>query len=109
MSLNGWRGKVAVAVISLVSLLLILQAGAEVEAAGSAVPVDVVPLRHLLGLVHQVYPGRVLGVELEQEEEGIGAGVWIYEVKMLTRRGRVYELKYDARTLELLGAEGVPD
>lgn len=109
MSLNECRGKVAVAVISLVSLLMMPRAGAEEEVPGSTVPVDVVPLRHLLGLVHQAYPGRILEVELEQEEEGVAAGVWIYEVKMLTRRGRVYELKYDARTLELLRAEGIAD
>lgn len=70
-------------------------------------PGEVVPLRNLLALVYERHPGRILEVELEQEEYGEKA-LWIYEVKMLTRRGRVYELEYDATTLELLDTEGYP-
>jgi uncharacterized membrane protein YkoI len=55
----------------------------------------------LLALVQKKYPGQILEVELEQEEYG-DKDIWIYEIKMLTRRGRVIELEYDAATLELL-------
>ena len=67
--------------------------------------VDVVPLRDLLAVIHKKHPGRVLDVELEQEEYG-DTEIWVYEIKMFTRRGRVYELEYDAVTLRLLNVEG---
>ena len=69
-------------------------------------PGEVAPLRELLALVQKKYPGQILEVELEQEEYG-DKDIWIYEVKMLTRRGRVFELEYDAATLELLATEGL--
>ena len=67
--------------------------------------VEVVPLRDLLAVIHEKHPGRVLDVELEQEEYG-DREIWVYEVKMFTRRGRVYELEYDAVTLKLLNVKG---
>ena len=67
--------------------------------------VEVVPLRDLLAVIHKKHPGRVLDVELEQEEYG-DTEIWVYEIKMFTRRGRVYELEYDAVTLRLLNVEG---
>lgn len=66
---------------------------------------EVVPLRDLLAVIHEKHPGRVLDVELEQEEYG-DTEIWIYEVKMFTRRGKVYELEYDAVTLKLLNVKG---
>ena len=67
--------------------------------------VEVVPLRDLLAVIHEKHPGRVLDVELEQEEYG-DTEIWVYEIKMFTRRGRVYELEYDAVTLKLLNVKG---
>ena len=67
--------------------------------------VEVVPLRDLLAVIHEKHPGRVLGVELDQEEYG-DREIWVYEVKMFTRRGKVYELEYDAVTLKLLNVKG---
>jgi len=67
--------------------------------------VEVVPLRDLLAVIHEKHPGRVLDVELEQEEYG-DTETWVYEIKMFTRRGRVYELEYDAVTLKLLNVKG---
>ena len=67
--------------------------------------VEVVPLRNLLAVIHEKHPGRVLDVELEQEEYGDRV-IWVYEVKMFTRRGKVYELEYDAVTLKLLNVKG---
>ena len=44
---------------------------------------------------------------MELEQEGYGdREIWVYEVKMFTRRGKVYELEYDAVTLKLLNVEG---
>ena len=66
------------------------------------------PLRSLLAQVHEAYPGQVLEVELEREEYGKG-DVWVYEVKLLTEKGSVLKLEYDAINLELLKLKGRPD
>ena len=66
---------------------------------------EVVPLRELLAQVHEAYPGRVLEVELEREEYGRGE-IWVYEVKLLTVRGSVLKLEYDAVDLKLLKLKG---
>jgi uncharacterized membrane protein YkoI len=68
----------------------------------------VAPLRNLLAQVHAAYPGQVLEVELEWEKNGRNE-LWIYEVKLLTQRGSVLKLEYDAVSLELLGLEGKAD
>lgn len=65
----------------------------------------VVPLRSLLDRVTETFPGHILEVELEREDHG-GKAPWIYEVKLLTDRGRVLKLEYDASTLELLKMKG---
>lgn len=66
------------------------------------------PLRSLLAQVHEVYPGQVLEVELEREDYGKG-DVWVYEVKLLTEKGSVLKLDYDAINLELLKLKGRPE
>ena len=68
----------------------------------------VAPMRSLLARVHTAYPGQVLEVELEREEYG-NEGVWVYEVKLLTNRGNVLKLEYDAVDLELLKMKGRPE
>ena len=65
----------------------------------------VAPLRVLLAQVQEAYPGRVLEVELEREGYGQGE-IWIYEIKLLTDRGSVLKLEYDAVNLELLKIKG---
>lgn len=62
------------------------------------------PVRELLERVAGEFPGSVLKIELEDEDDG---GItWVYEVKLLTPRGDVLELEYDAGSLELLEVEG---
>ncbi len=68
----------------------------------------VAPLRSLLEQVHEAYPGQVLEVELEREEYGKG-DVWVYEIKLLTKKGSVLKLEYDAINLELLKIKGRPE
>jgi len=65
----------------------------------------VAPLRSLLARVHEAYPGQVLEVELEREDYGKG-DVWVYELKLLTEKGSVLKLEYDAVNLELLKFKG---
>jgi len=68
----------------------------------------VAPLRSLLEQVHEAYPGQVLEVELEREEYG-KEDIWVYEVKLLTKKGSVLKLEYDAIHLELLKIKGRPE
>ena len=68
------------------------------------VPDEVASLRDLLAVVDKTHQGRVLEVEMEREDIG-GKEIWVYEVKLLTRKGMVHELEYNAITLELLKTE----
>lgn len=84
------------------------RAAADQEQAIVVAPEKVAPLRSLLEQLSGSYPGRVLEVELEREEHG-REDIWVYEVKLLTNRGRVLKLEYDAVSLELLEMEGKPE
>lgn len=68
-------------------------------AAGSIAPVQL-----LLARVREDFTGRVLKLELEEED-----GQWIYEVKWLTPVGTVLKLYYDASDLALLEVKGRHD
>ena len=65
---------------------------------------EVASLRDLIAAVDKTHQGRILEVEIEREDVG-GKEIWVYEVKLLTRKGKVYELEYNAITLELLKTE----
>ena len=90
-------------------LALLAVAGAAVPAIADdesehlPAPADVVPLDRLLQAVSARFPGRVLKVELEYEDDVPG---WIYELKLLTPEGYVLNLHYDARSLELHEMQG---
>lgn len=55
---------------------------------------DILPLRRILEIVHARVPGDVIEVELEHSHHH----GWEYEVKVLTDKGRVREVKLDAGT-----------
>lgn len=71
---------------------------------GVAVPQNVASLDAALAEVRRAYPGRVLKVELESEDDAVAR--WVYEVKVLTSDGHVLEVELDAVSLQLLGVEG---
>jgi uncharacterized membrane protein YkoI len=54
---------------------------------------EILPLTRILAVVAQVSPGDVLAVELDRH----GAR-FVYEVKVLTRVGKVTEVQVDAKT-----------
>ena len=61
----------------------------------------ILPLEQLLEKIRPQFPGgRVLEVELEQEDDGI-----VYEIELLDPQGRVWELEVDAVTGEPLKRE----
>jgi uncharacterized membrane protein YkoI len=58
------------------------------------------PLSAILRIAQRTTPGEVVEVELEDDD-----GHLIYEIKVLTRTGRVRELEIDARTGNVLSVE----
>ena len=69
---------------------------------------EIAPLQALFAEIRREYQGRILKVELEQEWHGEDP-IWVYEAKILTPRGHVLELEYDAKSLELIEIEGQHD
>ena len=61
----------------------------------------ILPLKDILARAEAAYPGQMVETELENED-----GALVYEIKMLTKDGRVMKLHYDAKTGELLKAKG---
>lgn len=62
---------------------------------------QIVRLSEILEKVEQDFIGRMLEVELEEDD-----GRWVYEIKLLTEDGRIVKLRYDARDKTLIGAHG---
>ncbi len=58
------------------------------------------PLESVLDRARALHPGRVIEVELESER-----GRHFYEVELLDEDGRVWELKFDATSGELVEEE----
>ena len=58
---------------------------------------EILPLESILKKVQQVYPGRVLEVDLERKH-----GRLVYEIELVDEQGVVRELYYDAATGDLL-------
>ncbi len=61
----------------------------------------ILPLKDILARAETAYPGQLIEAELEDED-----GVMIYEIKMLTKDGRLMKLLYDAGNGALLKAKG---
>ena len=62
---------------------------------------EIRPLAALLAEVERRYVGRVIETELERE-----GGRWVYEFKLLPPSGRVFEVKLDAATGEVIRTRG---
>ncbi len=67
-------------------------------------PNEVASLKDLLETVNKTHQGKILEVEMEQDDID-GEKKWVYEVKLLTRKGKVHELEYNAITLDLVKSE----
>jgi uncharacterized membrane protein YkoI len=61
---------------------------------------EILSLEQILVNVRAEYPGRPLEVKLEQKKDAL-----IYEIELLDDDGKVWELKLDAVTGELLKRE----
>jgi uncharacterized membrane protein YkoI len=54
-------------------------------------------LSEVLAVAREKMPGEVVKIELEREK-----GVWVYEIKILTRSGQRREIEIDAQTLDVI-------
>ena len=58
---------------------------------------QVLPLRTVLDLVEQQYPGQVIKVEFDRED-----GRFVYEIRLLQNDGKVVKLEIDAGSGKLI-------
>ena len=61
----------------------------------------ILPLRTILTQLERDYPGQIVEVELEHDDD-----MWIYEIKLLRTEGSLVKLKLDASDGTLLGIKG---
>jgi len=61
----------------------------------------ILPLRSVLDIVEQSYPGQVVKVEFEEDD-----GEYLYEIRLLQDSGNLLKLKIDARDGRVLGVKG---
>ena len=61
---------------------------------------EILPLEVILGNVRQIFPGKVLEVELEKEDRNI-----VYEIEVLGDNGVIEEIYIDAKTGKQLISE----
>lgn len=57
---------------------------------------EIRPLVDILNAVKGKLPGEVVGVKLERE-----AGAWMYELRIVNDKGRLFEIHVDARSGEV--------
>ncbi len=69
---------------------------------------QVLPLQEVLAKVQQKYPGQVLKVEFEDDDDHCKKKdpdceeIWVYEFKIMQAEGRLVKLKVDASSGEIL-------
>lgn len=62
---------------------------------------DIRPLTDILRALERDFLGQVVEIELERSARRV-----LYEIELLTPKGHLVELAYDARTGQLVSAEG---
>lgn len=67
---------------------------AQLDAGRSRMLDSLLPMQDVLAQVQREFPGTLLDAELDRDDNGR----WIYEIELLTPRGRILELTIDATT-----------
>lgn len=66
---------------------------------------EISSLSEALGVIEKEYPGNILEVELEEEDD-FNPPEFLYEIKVLTVQGDVIKVKLHAKTLEIVEVKG---
>lgn len=61
---------------------------------------EILPLERVISMATSKKPGRVIEAELEHSRGG-----YIYEIELVDKDGVVWELKYDAKTGEMISTK----
>jgi len=96
-------------IAALVGAAVHAPAGADHDRARQAVREgQILELSEILARVERDFPGELIEVELEADDDADddGADRLLYEIELLRPDGNVTELTYDAATGELLRARG---
>jgi len=64
---------------------------------------EIVSLEALLEEVKSSYPGHILKIKLDDDDDAETG--WVYETKILRDDGVVVEIEYDAKSLKILEVE----
>lgn len=62
---------------------------------------EILDLRTVMDQVERDYPGQIVKIEFEDDDD-----MWIYEIKVLQRGGKLIKLKIDARDGTVLKMKG---
>jgi hypothetical protein len=66
---------------------------------------EIVSLQDVLREIERRFIGQVLEVELDRDRERVGH-TWVYEIKLLSPEGNVFNIEMDAKTKEIFKVEG---
>ena len=61
---------------------------------------EILPLEKILEQARLIHPGRILEAEMEHKGE-----IYVYEIEIVDAQGRVWELKLNAQTGDLVDKE----
>ena len=100
-------GRASGVALLLCSMVLLPLALADEHSEERRSPDETASIGALLERVAREFPGQVLKVELESDDDA--ASDWGYEVKVLTTSGHVLEVKMDAVSLEPYEIEGLSE
>ncbi|MCW9014575.1 MAG: PepSY domain-containing protein [Gammaproteobacteria bacterium] len=62
---------------------------------------EILPLRTILRQLERDYPGQIVEVELEHDDD-----MWVYEIELLRSGGSLIKMKVDASDGTLIGIKG---
>lgn len=58
------------------------------------------PLSEVLAVARARLPGEVIKIKLDREDD-----IWVYEIKILTPKGRRREIEINAQTLDIIKSD----
>ncbi|OAN52237.1 hypothetical protein A6A04_00640 [Paramagnetospirillum marisnigri] len=90
-------------VLALLLLASPARAGDHDDARRAVLAGEILPLTTILDRVNADYPGELIEAELERKH-----GRMVYEIKQMTRDGKLMKLYYDARDGSRISAKEKP-